>query len=130
MKFAIAIHGAPYASFAHQRGLQLAQTILAEGHELTRIFFYHEAVTVALNSTVPPQGEVDITSQWQAFHQQHNIELAVCIANALKRGVLSTEEQQRYEKSSGTLSAGFELVGLGQLIDAASEADRYVEIPA
>ena len=130
MKFAIAIHGAPYASFAHQRGLILAKSILAEGHELTRIFFYHEAVNVALNSSVPPQGEANLTGHWQAFQKQHNVELAVCIANALKRGVLSAEEQQRYEKNHPTLAPCFELVGLGQLIDAMSEADRYVEIPA
>ena len=94
------------------------------------MFFYHEAVQTALNSRVPPQGERDISSDWVEFGRAHQIELAVCIANGLKRGVLSTGEQKRYDMPAATLAVGFELVGLGQLIDAIAASERYVEFPA
>jgi tRNA 2-thiouridine synthesizing protein D len=94
------------------------------------VFFYHEAVQTALNSQVPPQGERDISAEWVEFAKEGQIELAVCIANGLKRGVLSTGEQNRYDKPAATLADGFELVGLGQLIDAIASSERYVEFPA
>ena len=58
------------------------------------------------------------------------VELAVCIASGIKRGVLSEEERARYEKTSNSLAEPFTLVGLGQLISAINEADRYIEFPA
>ncbi len=130
MKFTIAVHGAPYASLANERALKFCSAVLAAGHDIVRVFFYHEGVLAALDSTVAPQDEIDITREWQKFALQQNTELAVCIANGLKRGLLSTEEQNRYDKTAPTLAAGFELVGLGQLIDGIAAADRYVEFPA
>ena len=130
MKFTIAVHGAPYASNASQSALAFAHAALAAGHEIARVFFFHEGVLTGLNSVVPPQDERDVTADWVALAQDHEVELAVCIANALKRGVLNAPEQKRYEKPSATLADAFELVGLGQLIDAITSSDRYVEFPA
>ena len=65
---------------------------------------------------------------WSELADQ-GIELAVCIASAIKRGVLNAEEQARYEKTSHTLAPGFELVGLGQLVAGIQYADRYIEFP-
>ena len=130
MKFTIAVHGAPYASGANQCALKFAEASLAAGHEIARVFFFHEGVLSALNSTVPPQDEGDVTSKWQDFAVANNVELAVCIANALKRGVLNESERDRYDRSCATLAEGFEIVGLGQLIEAISKSDRYVEFPA
>ncbi len=130
MNFTIAVHGAPYASFANERALKFCAATVAAGHTITRVFFYHEAVLVGLNSSVPPQEEVDLQAAWRVFAESHRTELAVCIANGIKRGVLSQGEQQRYEKTAATLAPPFELVGLGQLIDAIAESERYVEFPA
>ena len=67
--------------------------------------------------------------KWRALSAQ-GVELAVCIASGIKRGVLSEEERARYEKTSNSLAEPFTLVGLGQLISAINEADRYIEFPA
>ena len=130
MKFTIAVHGAPYASSANQSALKFAEASLASGHEIARVFFFHEGVLSGLSSTVPPQDEANVIGDWQAFAAANGVELAVCIANALKRGVLNESERDRYEKPAATLADGFEIVGLGQLIDAISTSDRYVEFPA
>jgi len=127
MIFTVAIHSAPYASSANIHALKFCDALLASGHKLARIFFYHEGVYTALASTVPLQDEADIVAQWQALAERHNVELAVCIANALKRGVINKEEADRYDKPSTTLASGFELAGLGQLIDAMAQSDRYIE---
>ena len=51
----------------------------------------------------------------------------MCIASAIKRGILDETEQGRYEKQAATLAEGFELVGLGQLIAGIQQSDRYIE---
>ncbi|MDT4886895.1 putative sulfurtransferase DsrE [compost metagenome] len=50
----------------------------------------------------------------------------MCIAAALRRGVLNAEESQRYGRPADNLAAGWELSGLGQLHEAAQMADRLV----
>ena len=56
----------------------------------------------------------------------HQIELIVCVASALRRGILDATESERYEKSDHNLAPGFEISGLGQLIDSSLSADRLV----
>ena len=91
-----------------------------------RVFFYHDGVNVANGSIVAPQEEHDLGSDWVDLAAQGRFELAVCIAAALKRGVVNETERKRYDLPSATLREGFEIVGLGQLVDAALEADRVV----
>ena len=130
MQFTIAVHSPPHASTANHHALSFCRAAVAAGHTITRVFFYHEGVYTALSSQVSPQGETDYLGQWQVFAQQHALELAVCIANGLKRGVISQDESARYDKSVATLADGFTLVGLGQLIDAIASSERYVEFVA
>ena len=129
MKYTLAIHGAPYTSQSAQHGIAFAEALLRQAHTIERIFFFHEGVLQALSTPVAPQGEEDLMPKWRALSAQ-GVELAVCIASGIKRGVLNEEESARYEKTSNSLAEPFTLVGLGQLISAINEADRYVEFPA
>ena len=128
MNFVLAVHGAPHNSNSGEHALGFANAIIAEGHTIERIFFYHDGVLQSLNSQVSPQGEYDLLAHWNLLAEQ-GVELAVCIASAIKRGVINPQEQTRYEKDAPTLAKGFELVGLGQLIAGIQHADRYVEFP-
>ena len=130
MNFALAVYGAPYSSQASGSALRFARAATAAGHEIERVFFYHDGVTVANESIVAPQDESDLPTEWTALATEHQFELAVCIAASLKRGVVNETEQQRYETPSATLKPGFEIVGLGQLIDAVINADRVVTFAA
>jgi tRNA 2-thiouridine synthesizing protein D len=130
VRFTIAVHGAPYASSASQTALNFARAVLESEHEITQVFFFHEGVSAALGSAIAPQEEEDVVASWQTLAQSTQTQLAVCIANGLKRGILDLAERDRYAKDCATLADGFELVGLGQLIDAIASSDRYVEFPA
>jgi|TARA_B110000977_G_scaffold12695_1_gene16132 tRNA 2-thiouridine synthesizing protein D len=129
MKYTLAIHGAPYASQSAQHGLAFAEALLRQEHSIERIFFFHEGVYQALSTRVTPQGEEDLLAKWQTL-SNHGVELAVCIAGGIKRGVINEDERKRYEKNSNSLAEHFTLVGLGQLISAINNADRYVEFSA
>jgi tRNA 2-thiouridine synthesizing protein D len=125
MKFAIAVY-APAHSPASRRALQFARALLAQGHELTRVFFYQDGVHSASANVVTPQDETDVAGQWRSFVSEHGIDAVVCIAAALRRGVLNEEEARRYERPAANLPQPWQLSGLGQLHEAAQQADRLV----
>ncbi|MCF5054882.1 sulfurtransferase complex subunit TusD [Pseudomonas syringae] len=125
MKFAITVFSAAHAP-SSRRALLFAQAALAGGHEIVRLFFYQDGVFNAANNLVTPQDEQDIARQWREFVSQHQLDGVVCIAAALRRGVLNTEEAARYQRSAVNLDAPWALSGLGQLHDAAQAADRLI----
>ena len=125
MKFAIAVFSAAHAP-SSRRALLFAQAALAGGHEIVRLFFYQDGVYNASNNIVAPQDEQDIARQWRDFVSQHELDGVVCIAAALRRGVLNTEEATRYQRSAVNLDAPWALSGLGQLHDGAQAADRLI----
>ena len=126
MIFSLAIYAAPYSSQASDSAYRFALALLENGHTLYRVFFYHDAVHTASSLTTPPQDESHFTHKWQMLAQKHNVDLVVCIAAALKRGLLNEQEAARYDKPVANLATGFEISGLGQLVDAAVVSDRLV----
>jgi tRNA 2-thiouridine synthesizing protein D len=125
MKFAIALFSAAHAP-SSRRALLFAQAALAGGHEIVRLFFYQDGVYNADNSVVTPQDEQDLPRQWRTFVSDHRLDGVVCIAAALRRGVLNAEEAQRYQRSAISVEAPWALSGLGQLHDAIQDADRLI----
>lgn len=125
MKFAIALFSPPQAP-SSRRALRFAQAALAGGHEIVRLFFYQGAVHTASSNLVSAQDELDLPGEWRAFVQEHGLDGVVCIAAALRRGVLNAEEAQRYGRPAANLEAPWELSGLGQLHEATQMAERLV----
>lgn len=125
MKFAIAVFSPAHAP-SSRRALLFAQALLAGGHEIVRLFFYQDGVHSASSTVVTPQDELDVPAQWRTFVSEQQLDGVVCIAAALRRGVLNAEEAQRYQRQAANLSAPWELSGLGQLHEAAQAADRLV----
>ena len=125
MKFAIALFSPGHAP-SSRRALRFAQAALAGGHEIARLFLYQDGVHSATGNAVSPQDELDLPAEWLAFVTEHHIDAVVCIAAALRRGVLNTEEAQRHGRPAANLKAPWELSGLGQLHEAAQMADRLI----
>ncbi len=126
MIFSLAIYAAPYSSQASDSAYRFALALLENGHRLYRVFFYHDAVHTASSLITPPQDEINFMQCWQMLAGKHEIDLVVCIAAALKRGLLNQHESARYDKSTFNLAEGFEISGLGQLVDAAVMSDRLI----
>ena len=125
MKFAIALFSPPSAPSC-RRALRFAEAVLAEGHEIVRLFFYADGVYSASGNVVAPQDEQDIARQWREFVTSQQLDAVVCIAAALRRGVLDEAEARRYERQAANLPAPWVLSGLGQLHEATQLADRLV----
>ena len=126
MKFTLVIHSAPYQSASAGTALRFARALLASGHELYRVFFYRDGVHNASALASPPRDEQSVPLAWQLLAQEHQLDLVVCIAAAVRRGVLDENEAKRYEKPAANLAPGFELSGLGQLSEALIQSDRVI----
>lgn len=126
MIFSLAVYSAPYSSQASYSALQFAKAVLAGNHQLYRVFFYHDGIHNATDLASPPQDEYQLINEWRTLAQQHHTDMVVCIAAALRRGIIDVNEQRRYEKSAFNLTTPFVLGGLGQLLDAAVSSDRII----
>ena len=125
MNFAIALFAPPHAP-SSRRALRFAEAALAGGHRIVRLFFYQDAVQLASGLGVAAQDELDLPAAWRAFVSDNRLDAVVCIAAALRRGVLNEEEARRYGRGAANVAAPWELSGLGQLHEAAREADRLI----
>jgi tRNA 2-thiouridine synthesizing protein D len=130
MKLAVVVHGAPASSQAARSALRFVEAALAAGHDIHRVFFYHDAVQTANALVVAPQDEVDIGARWSEMGTRHGIELGICVAAALRRGIVDVDEAERYERRAANLREPFVILGLGQLVEAVLESDRVVTFPA
>lgn len=126
MKFGILINEGPYNHQAADSAYQFAKAALEAGHEIFRVFFYHDGVNNATRLAVPPQDDRNITVNWQELQKEHDLDLVVCIAAAQRRGILDEDEAKRQGKDANNIAEGFRISGLGQLIEAGIQADRLV----
>ena len=127
MKFAIMISSGPYQHQACDSALHFARAVVAQGHSLVRVFFYHDAVNVATRLSTPALDDRHLTKAWREFSIDKNVDLVVCIAAAQRRGIVDADERKRQGTDAENLSEGFRIGGLGQLIEAAVDADRFVQ---
>lgn len=126
MKFTLVIHSAPCQAAAADTALRFARAVLASGHELYRVFFYREGVHNASALAAPPRDEQNLPQAWQQLAREHQLDLVVCIAAAVRRGIMDQNEATRYEKPAANLAEEFELSGLGQLSEALIRSDRVI----
>ena len=128
MKFAILINEGPYTHQASDTAFQFTKAVIEKGHEVYRVFFYHDGVNNGTRLTVPPQDDRNIQEKWSELAAAHKLDLVVCIAAAQRRGILDEGEAKRHGKGEGAanLAPGFRISGLGQLIEMGIEADRLV----
>lgn len=115
MKFAILVNEGPYQHQASDTAYLFCKAALEKGHEIRRVFFYHDGVNNSSKLTEPPQDDRNIVARWTKLAEEQGIDLVVCVAAALRRGI-----------KDENLAAGFRISGLGQLVEAGIEADRLV----
>ncbi|WP_020563205.1 sulfurtransferase complex subunit TusD [Methylosarcina fibrata] len=126
MKFAIQINSSPYRSNAGYSAFRFINALLAEGHEVFRVFFYHDGIYHGLRYATPPDDEVRLTAQWSDLAGRHGIDLVLCISAAQRRGLLCADEAGRQGKMDDDLAEGFRISGLGQWVEATLIADRFL----
>ncbi len=115
MKFAILVNEGPFTHQAADSAYRFAVATLARGHEIYRIFFYNDGVHNSNKLSEPQSDDRNLIALWSQLAKEHNIDLVVCVAAALRRGI-----------KDEILADGFRISGLGQLVEAGIQADRLV----
>ena len=126
MKFGILVNEGPYTHQAADSAYHFTEAALRAGHEIVRVFFYHDGVNNGTRLAVPPQDDRNVSERWSALADEFGVELILCVAAAQRRGLLDDEEAKRAGKDSNNMAPGFQISGLGQLIDAGIQADRLI----
>lgn len=126
MKFGIMVNEGPYQHQASDTAYQFAKAAIAEGHEIWRVFFYHDGVNNGTRMTTPPQDDRNIVNRWSELATEHNVDMVVCVAAAQRRGIVDEGEAKRNGKSGDNIAPGFRISGLGQLIETGIETDRLM----
>ncbi|NDO83539.1 sulfurtransferase complex subunit TusD [Citrobacter sp. NCU1] len=127
MRFAIVVTGPAYGTQQASSALQFAHAVLNEGHELSSVFFYREGVYNANMLTSPASDEFDVVRAWQQLNQTYGVTLNICVAAALRRGIVDETEAARLGLAAANLQPGFILSGLGALAEASLTCDRVVQ---
>lgn len=115
MKIGILINEGPFTHQASDSAYRFAVAALAKGHEIFRVFFYNDGVYNANKLSEPQSDDRNLVELWSKLALENEIDLVVCIAAALRRGV-----------KDDILKEGFRISGLGQLVEAGILADRMI----
>ena len=126
MKFSVMVNEGPYTHQAADTAYHFTRAVLGAGHEIFRVFFYHDGVHNGTRMTTPPQDDRHIVDRWSELAHDYDIDLVVCVAAAQRRGILDKDEAKRNGKDGDNIAPGFRISGLGQLIEAGIEADRLL----
>jgi tRNA 2-thiouridine synthesizing protein D len=126
VKFSIVIYAAPYSTESAATALRFATSLIQQGHELYRVFFFGDGVHNASKLAVVAQDEINLQKQWNELIQEHDIDSVICVSSALRRGVLDQTEADRHELATASAYESSEVGGLGQLVDATLNSDRVV----
>ena len=112
MKLAILVNEGPFTHQASDSAYRFAEAAIEKGHEVARVFFYNDGVYNANKLSEPQTDDRNLVALWAKLG---GIDLVVCIAAALRRGI-----------KDEVLQDGFRISGLGQLVEAGIENDRLV----
>ncbi len=126
MKFTIQINTGPYTHQASDTAYNFTRAALKAGHEIHRVFFYHDGVNNSSSYTVPPQDDRNLQQLWSDLAEAHELDMVVCVAAAQRRGIMDESESKKHGKGNPNIAPGFQISGLGQLIEAGVQSDRLL----
>jgi tRNA 2-thiouridine synthesizing protein D len=128
MQYTLLITGSPYQSKACHTALRFIKTAISKYPNCIKgVFFYEDAILIGNQIAQPPRDEIDITKAWQEIAKQHDVPLYLCIAAAVRRGIISESESRRYELNQHTLAEQFQLEGLGTLVDLMNTTNKVIQ---
>ena len=115
MKFGILVNEGPFTHQASDSAYRFVKAAIEKGHEVPRVFFYHDGVNNANALSEPQSDDRNLVKLWGELAESHGVDLVVCIAAALRRGI-----------KEDILASGFRISGLGQLVEAGIDNDRLM----
>ncbi|EJP30525.1 sulfur relay protein TusD/DsrE [Haemophilus sputorum HK 2154] len=122
MDYVLAIKS-PINSQAATLAFQMAEALLAKGHQIRQVFFFQEGVSHGNALVSPASDEINLVEHWQNLAKSHRLSLHLCIAAAQRRGVV---DEKTSANKTANLAEGFVLAGLGEFSQAVLTAERLL----
>ncbi len=110
MNFSLNINPADQWANCLQTALSLAQTICDNGHTVTTVLFYGQAIKVLQNQQT--------LLRWQQWQRQSNAQLLLCSTLVEANDLMDLANQ----------TEGFTVTSLGSWVKAMEHADKTVEL--
>jgi tRNA 2-thiouridine synthesizing protein D len=126
MKYTVMVNEGPYQHQSSDSALQFVRAALEKGHEIFRVFFYHDGVNNGTRLSVPPGDDRLLQKEWSELSKKHDLDLVLCIAAAQRRGIMDEKEAERQGLDANNIIDGFHISGLGQLIEGGIQSDRTI----
>ncbi|MFD3229429.1 sulfurtransferase complex subunit TusD [Rahnella aceris] len=127
LRYCLLVTGPAYGTQQASAAYQFALALIASGHHLDSVFFYREGVLNGNLLSAPASDEFDLVRSWQRMAADYQVALNVCVAAALRRGVIDETEAHNQGHGQTNLQPGFILTGLGSLAEASLTCDRLVQ---
>jgi len=126
MKFTVMVNEGPYQHQSSDSALQFVRAALEKGHDIFRVFFYHDGVNNGTRLSVPPGDDRLLQKEWSDLAKEHDLDMVICIAAAQRRGLMDASEAERQGLDANNIIDGFHISGLGQLIEGGIQSDRTI----
>lgn len=127
LSYSLLVTGPAYGTQAASSAYQFALALIDHGYRLESVFFYREGVSNANQLTAPASDEFDLVRAWQRLAREQGVLLHVCMAAALRRGIVSAQEAKQLGLPMTNLQREFRFSGLGALAEAMLFCDRIVQ---
>ena len=114
MKFALIVRNSHLNN--NYSALKFAQSAVLQ-HTISCIYFVFDGAYTADKYIDMPTDEFNLSRSWSEFASKYNIDLLVCAASGLRRGISETN-----------LAQGFKMGSIGQLVQSCDEADRVLSL--
>ena len=126
VKFTIQINTGPFTQQASDTAYYFTRAALQAGHDIHRVFFYHDGVHNASSYAVPPQDDRGLQQLWSDLGTEYDLDMVVCVVAAQRRGIMDESESKKHVRGQANIATGFQISGLGQLIEAGVQSDRLL----
>ena len=126
LSYCLLVTGPAYGTQRAGSALLFAQHVIAAGHRIQCVFLPRRGQQRQC-ADITGGDETDMVRQWQQLARDNGIQLAVCVAAALRRGVTDAAQAESLKLAAANLADGFSLSGLGTLAEAMMTCDRVIQ---
>ncbi|MBK6286610.1 MAG: sulfurtransferase complex subunit TusD [Gammaproteobacteria bacterium] len=126
MIFSLLVQESPVGRESSLAAYRFARGCIDAGHTLFRVFFFRDGVQHGSGLNIATASEANLPRSWQELAVVHQVDLVVCVSSALRRGIIDEKEASRHGLAGSNLRPGFEISGMGQLVEACIRSDRVL----
>ncbi|EED33030.1 sulfur relay protein TusD/DsrE [gamma proteobacterium NOR5-3] len=120
MRYTLLVLTPPDSGASARHALEFAKAVCLAGHDVACVFFYDAGVLTALSQCEAAADESDLREGWQDFAQTTGTPLVACVASVARFGL--GDGRELHERCLPQ----FTIAGLGELIEASSDSQRFL----